>query len=411
MKEYNTLDDFEFKDKTVLLRVDFNLPLDKKTFEILDTTRIKLALPTIQELHHKRAKTAILAHQGRQGSWDFTNMEKHANALQNLLNISVTFINDIYGTNAQDAIKSMSPGDIIFLDNVRKFRGETEKKSSAEHAQSDLVQNLYPLFDIYINDAFAAAHRKQCSLVGFTTVLPSCAGRLLEKELTTLGKVIKNPDKPAVFLFGGAKYSDIIITIDRILSNHLADTILLTGLPANAFLKAQGYNLGKTNEQILLEEGSKEQFTEIRTLYEKYKNHVHLPTDFAIERNSARKEITLDDLPTEQPLFDIGIDTINRYKDILKNARTIFLSGPCGVFENPLFRYGTTEIFTYINGLDTTTIVGGGHTVAAVEQLKLRDTIGHISTGGGSLEKFMMGEKLPVVEALKNAKKHTVQCS
>jgi phosphoglycerate kinase len=410
MKDYNTLDDFELIDKTVILRVDFNLPLDKKTLEIVDTTRIKLALPTIRELHNKGAKTVILAHQGRQGSWDFTNMESHANALQKLISLPVTFINDIYGTTAQEAIKSMHNGDIVFLDNVRRFTGETEKKSPEEHAQSDLVQNLYPLTDLYINDAFAAAHRKQCSLVGFTTVLPSCAGRLMEKELNTLEKVIKKPDKPAVFLFGGAKYSDIIITIDRILSSNLADIILLTGLPANAFLKAQGIILGKINEQTLLKEGSIEQFNDIQNLYEKYKNQIHLPTDFAIEDNNQRKEITTQDLPTEHPLYDIGSQTIKNYKKILQTARTIFLSGPCGVFENPLFRYGTTEIFSYIAKLNVTTIVGGGHTVAAVEQLNLRDLIGHVSTGGGSLEKFMMGEKLPVIEALKNAKKQTIKC-
>jgi phosphoglycerate kinase len=411
MKEYNTLDDFELKEKTALLRVDFNLPLDKKTLTILDTTRIKLALPTIQELHENRAKTVILAHQGRQGSWDFINMKSHAHALEQLLKIPVTFINDIYGKTAQEAIKSMHPGEIIFLDNVRKFDGETEKKNPEEHAQSELVQNLYPLADFYINDAFAAAHRKQCSLVGFTAVLPSCAGRLLEKELTTLEKVIKNPDKPAIFLFGGAKYSDIIITIDRILSNKLADTILLTGLPANAFLKSQGYNLGDTNEQTLLTEGSEEQFKEIKKLYQKYKNKIYLPADFAIEKENSRIEISLQELPTEFPLYDIGYITINKYKDILKTAKTVFLSGPCGVFENPHFRQGTTEIFSYIAKLDVTTIVGGGHTVAAIEKLGLRDTIGHISTGGGSLEKFMMGEKLPVIEALKKAYKKTVKCS
>lgn len=411
MKEYNTLDDFELKDKTALLRVDFNLPLDKKNLTILDTTRIKLALPTIQELHKNRAKTVILAHQGRQGSWDFINMKSHAHALEKLLNTPVTFINDIYGKTAQEAIKSMQPGEIIFLDNVRKFAGETEKKPPEEHAKSDLVQNLYPLADFFINDAFAAAHRKQCSLVGFTAVLPSCAGRLLEKELTTLEKVIQNPDKPAIFLFGGAKYADIIITIDRILSNKLADTILLTGLPANAFLKAQGYNLGNTNEQTLLTEGSEKQFKEIEKLYQKYKNKIYLPTDFAIEKENTRKEISTQELPTEFPLFDIGANTIHNYKDILKTAQTIFLSGPCGVFENPNFQQGTTEIFSYIAKLHVTTIVGGGHTVAAIEKLGLRDTIGHISTGGGSLEKFMMGEKLPVIEALKKSYKQTVKCS
>lgn len=410
MKEYNTLDDFELKDKTVLLRVDFNLPLNKNTLEILDTTRIKLALPTILELHEHHAKTVILAHQGRQGSWDFTDMEKHAHALQKLLNLPVTYINDIYGTHAQQAIKTMRPDDILFLDNVRKFDGETAKKTPEEHAESELVQNLYPLVDLYVNDAFAAAHRKQCSLTGFTMVLPSAAGRLLEKELTTLEKAIKHPEKPAIFLFGGAKFSDIIITIERLLTNNLADIILLSGLPANAFLKAQGVFLGEASDTKLYEEGNDEQFQEIYSLYQKYKNQIRLPTDFAIEYQGQRQELGINDLPNDQPLLDIGTRTIQTYKQILNSARTIFLSGPCGVFENPLFIKGTTEIFTHIATLNAITIVGGGHTVAAIEQLNLTDKMGHISTGGGSLEKLMMGEKLPVVEALKQAKKHMVSC-
>ena len=206
MKEYNALDDFDVENKTVLLRVDFNLPLDKKTFEILDTTRIKRVLPTIQELIEKNAKIVILAHQGRKESWDFISMEKHAKALQKLLGKEVKFVDDIYGEKAKNAIKNLGKKEILFLDNVRKFSEEAEKKSAEEHAKSELVQGLYPLADIFVNDAFAAAHRAQCSLIGFTNVLPSCAGRLMEKELTTLEKVVKNPEKPCIFLFGGAKF-------------------------------------------------------------------------------------------------------------------------------------------------------------------------------------------------------------
>ncbi len=405
MKEYYTLDDFSFENKTVLLRVDFNLPLDKKTYAILDTTRIKLVLPTIQELIEKKAKIVLLAHQGRQGSWDFISMEKHAEALQNLLKKQVEFINDIYGEKAQNKIRSMQPGDVLFLDNVRKFPQETEKKTAEEHAKTELIQNLTPLADYFVNDAFAAAHRPQCSLIGFTPVLPSAAGRLMEKELTTLESIITNPSHPSIFLFGGAKYSDVIKTIERILENKTADTVLLTGLPANAFLKAQGYNLGEKNEKILLEEGTPEQFEEIKKIYTKYQHAIILPDDFAIEQQNMRKEITKEMLPTQQSIFDIGEKTIQKYKQILSTAKTVFLSGPCGVFENPLFQKGTKEIFTFIAHSDAFSIVGGGHTVAAVEQLGLKEYMSHISTGGGSLEKFMMGAKLPVVEALKQSKK------
>jgi len=404
MREYNTLDDFNFENKTVLLRVDFNMPLDKKTFEILDTTRIKRVLPTIKELTSDKAKIVILAHQGRQGSWDFINLEKHAKALSDILGQEVKFIDDIYGDKAIETIKSLNPGDILMLDNVRKFDGETDKKSPEEHAQSELVQNLYPLADYFVNDAFAAAHRKQCSLVGFTYVLPSCAGRLMEKELTTLGKIIANPEKPSVFLFGGAKFSDVIVTIERLLQKGTADKIILTGLPANAFLKAKGFNLGDKTEESLSDEGSSETYDEIKKLLERYSGNIYLPVDFAYQTNNNREEVDVSDLPIEYNLFDIGDKSIKKFKYILTDAKTVFLSGPCGVFENSLFMKGTEEIFTYVANSDSFSIVGGGHTVAAVEKLGLTEKMSHISTGGGSLEKFMMGEKLPVVEALKAAK-------
>ena len=412
MKEYNTLDDFDVENKTVLLRVDFNLPLDKKTFEILDTTRIKLVLPTIQELIEKNAKIVILAHQGRKGSWDFISMEKHAKALQKLLGKEVKFVDDIYGEKATNAIKNLENKEILFLDNVRKFSEETEKKSAEEHAKSELVQSLYPLADIFVNDAFAAAHRAQCSLIGFTNVLPSCAGRLMEKELATLEKVVKNPEKPCIFLFGGAKFSDVIVTIERVLANKTADKVLLTGLPANAFLKAEGYSLGEKNESALLEEGKTEHFEEIKKVLATFSDDIYLPVDFAVSENEKRKEINLNDLPSDYNLFDIGEKTIEKFEEILTTAKTVFLSGPCGVFENPLFKKGTEKIFKFVADSEAFSIVGGGHTVAAVEQLSLREKISHISTGGGSLEKFMMGEKLVVVEALKEAKKKKIiECS
>ena len=404
MKEYNTLDDFDVENKTILLRVDFNMPLDKNTLDILDTTRIKLVLQTIKELIEKNAKIVILAHQGRQGSWDFISLEKHVRALQKLLVREVSFVDDIFGEKAKNAIQNLQSSEILFLDNVRKFDGETEKKSAEEHAQSELIQNLYPLADLFVNDAFAAAHRAQCSLVGFTAVLPSCAGRLMEKELTTLEKIVSNPEKPSVFLFGGAKFSDVIVTIEHVLNNKTADNILLTGLPANAFLKAEGYNLGNKNESTLFEEGKPEQFEEIKKVFTQHKDDIYLPIDFAVSENKMRKEIDLNELPSEHNLFDIGEKTIEKFIEILSNAKTVFLSGPCGVFENPLFMKGTKEIFTFVANSEAFSIVGGGHTVAAVEQMGIREKISHISTGGGSLEKFMMGEKLVVVEALKNAK-------
>ena len=403
MRDYNTLDDFSFEAKTVLLRVDFNLPLDKTSFEVLDTTRIQLALPTIKELISKNARVVILAHQGRKGSWDFIHLNPHAQALEELLGQSVTFVEDIYGEQAKQAIKNMKDGEVLMLDNVRMFEAETAKVSVEQHSHSELVSNLAPLADIYVNDAFAAAHRKQCSLVGFMPVLPSCAGRLMEKELTTLESIVRNPNHPSVFLFGGAKFSDVVVTVDRVLGSGLADKVLLTGLPANAFLYAKGTCLGEKNEAILLKDSSNEEFEKIRAALSKYGDAICLPKDFAVERQDSRVEISLDQLPVDEPLFDIGQMTIEVFSAEINEAKTVFLSGPCGVFENPLFRAGTKGVFEAIARSDAFSLVGGGHTVASLEQLGLKQEMSHISTGGGSLEKFMMGEELVVVSELKKA--------
>jgi len=404
MNEWCTLDDIDVEGKTVLLRVDFNMPLDRDTLKILDDTRIRRVLPTINDLIYRHAKIVILAHQGRQGSWDFTSLEQHAQVLQELLGKPVRFVDDIHGEKAQNAIKSLKPGEVLMLDNVRRLPYETEKKTPEEHAQTPFIRDLAPLADVFINDAFAAAHRAQCSLIGFTPLLPSCAGRLMEQELKTLEKILQDPERPSIFMFGGAKFSDIIVTIERLLGNQTADKILLTGLPANAFLKAKGYNLGKENEEVLSKEGSSDIFDSIRDLLDRYGDYIVLPVDFAVEEDGERREISLGELPVDKPLFDIGENTIKEYKVILGDAKTVFLSGPCGVFEKPIFMRGTREIFTFVANSKAFSIVGGGHTVAAVKQLGLEDKISHISTGGGSLEKFMMGEKLPVIEALKQAK-------
>ena len=404
MDEFNTLDDFNFENKTVLLRVDFNMPLDKNTLKILDTTRMNLVIPTINELIKNKAKIVILAHQGRKDSWDFISMEDHAKKLETLINKKVNYIDDIFGDKAKKSIKKLKYGEILFLDNVRKIPYETLKKTAFEHSKSEFIQELYPLADFFVNDAFAAAHRSQCSLIGFTEVLPSCAGRLLEKEIGQLNKIIKKPNKPNMFLFGGAKFSDAINTIDHLLNKKIADKILLTGLPANAFLRAIGYNMGEKTEKILMIEDISNQLKTIKDIFQKYEKKIYLPIDFAISNNDKRLEINLDDLPNDNDLFDIGEKTINKYKKILKNAKTIFLSGPCGVFEKNIFQKGTKEIFNFIANSNAFSIAGGGHTVAAIEKLNLKNNFSHISTGGGSLEKFITGDKLAVLEALKKSK-------
>lgn len=403
--EFNTLDEAEVEGKTVILRIDINTPLDRDTHQILDLTRIKNAVPTIKELVGKGAKVVILAHQGRKGSRDFTSLEQHAEALSECSGIKIRFTPDIMGEKTISAIRSMRAGDILLLDNVRGWDGETLKLSPEEHSKSELVQKLAPLAQLYVNDAFAAAHRSQCSLVGFAPLLPSYAGRLMEKELKTLSKITTNPTKPFIMLLGGAKFSEVPTVIERMLARELADKVIVGGLPAHAFYKAKGVLLGAPAERSLQREGSPEVYEEIKRVFDKYEAQLHLPIDFGGEINGKREELRVDELPTNMPLLDIGTQSINEFKEVIVQAKTVFVSGPMGVSENPNFMKGTKELFTAIVHSDAFSLVGGAHTIAAVKKLNLQDKISYISTGGGALEKYMIGKPLPAVEALKEAKK------
>lgn len=397
--DFYTLDDFDVKEKTVFVRVDINSPLDPGTLTILDTSRIQSIVPTIRELHTKKAKTVILAHQGRPGSWDFTPLKNHAEALQKILKTPVCYVSDICGKKAQKKIQELNPGDILLLENVRNYAEEIKKKTPGEHAKTGLVTSLAPLGDLFINDAFAAAHRSQCSLVGFTPVLPSGAGRLMEKEITTLTQLISQPKKPTVFILGGAKYDNVIPVMDAVLSQGIADWVLLGGIPALAFLENQSYIKG--GRKIVDTDEKKEK---IQGLYHRYKKQILLPSDLAWEEKGKRQEDTLSKIPPGYTINDIGEKTITLFQEKILKAATIFLSGPMGVFEKKIFMRGTHSICQAIADSQGFSIIGGGHTIAALNQAGLSSQVSYVSTGGGSLERFIMGEKLPVIEALKASK-------
>ncbi len=384
-----TLDDVDIEGKTVLTRVDINSPLHPETLDILDISRIKRILPTLHEL--KGGRVVLLAHQGRPGSWDFTSLEKHAHSISNELGKEVTYIDDIYGERAQKAIKELKNGEILLLDNVRKFEGEREKKTLEEYASSPLVKNLAPLADIFVNDAFAAAHRSQCSLVGFIPVLPSYAGRLLETELKILTKIMEMPERPCMFLFGGAKYANAIKVIAHLLEKEIADKILLGGVPGSAFLKVKGAEIGIEME--------KEEVAEIKKILEEFGDKIILPLDFVVEGNGI-KEKDISHLSAHDKIGDIGNETINHFTREIGEASTLFLSGPMGIFEKRGFEKGTKEILTAIANSKSFSVIGGGHTIAAANTFGVGEKLSYVSTGGGSLEQFLMGKPLPVIEAL-----------
>ena len=268
MAKYRTLDDFNVKNKVVLVRVDFNSEIDPETKKVTSDVRIRAhAESTITELAEKGAKVVILAHQGRKGDADFAPMKTHAEILGKILKCPVQFIDDVYGEKAKTAIKNLQSGEILVLDNVRGFDGETKKGTPEEHAKTALVQNLAPLADLFVNDAFAAAHRAHVSMVGFTAVLPSAAGRIMERELKSLSKALDKPEKPCLFVMGGAKADDSLEISKYVLSKNIADTVIVGGVTSQVFLAAKGYNLGEKNMAFLAKNQESVQRTRIKNLW------------------------------------------------------------------------------------------------------------------------------------------------
>jgi len=404
MAKFLTIDDVNFKNKVALVRVDFNSPIDPETKKVLDDTRIRAhAQTTIKELCEKGAKIVILAHQGRPGDPDFTPLKQHAEILGKILGKPVKYVDDLFGEKAQKAIKGLKSGEILVLENVRTFPDEQNKGTPEEHAKSVFVKKLARLADVFVNDAFAAAHRAHISIVGFTAVLPSVAGRIMERELKALGKVLEAPEKPCVYILGGAKADDSLEISRYVLKNNIADRILTGGVVGHLFLAAKGLDVGKPNMELLEKRELMELVPGIQDLMNAYPGKIETPSDVAIEVERKRKEITIEKLPTNYPVYDIGAKTVKKYRDIIRGAKSIVISGPVGVFENVEFSLGTREIFKAIAASKAFSLVGGGHTVAAVEKLELADKMSYVSTAGGALIEFLMGKRLAGVVALEKA--------
>jgi len=407
-----TMDDFDFHDKTALCRVDLNSPLDPKTQKILDDSRIREHAKTVRELSDKEAKTVILAHQGDPSIPDqFAPLGQHAQILSKLTGRDVQYIDDTFGPAAREAIRKLEKGRILVLENTRYFSEDTRlfedtiKKSPEEQAKTLLVQKLYPLADVFVNDAFAAAHRAQPSLVGFPEVLPSVAGRVMEAELNALIRIRDNPQKPCIFCLGGRKISDKYEMMEPVLRNKVADKLLTSGVIGLLMLKASGLELGSATESLIREMHYDKFLPISRNLLDTYgRDRIELPTDVAVEQDG-RKEIDVSSLPVDAPIMDVGEKTVNRYSTIIRKSRTVFFSGPPGTFENEQFSAGTKQLLEAIVESGSFSVVGGGHSMAALRKYNLLDKVSYISTGGGALVRYLSGEELPAIAALKNAAK------
>ena len=401
---FNTIDDFDVEDKTVLVRVDVNAPVDPGSGIILDDTRLKLHAQTIKELAKKGARVVIIAHQSRPGKDDFTTLSQHADALSDILNLRVKYVDSIFSTSAKKAIRDLKAHEILLLENVRFFSEETLSRTPEEQSETILVRELSPLIDYFVNDAFAAAHRSQASLVGFTVNTPSAAGRVMEEELTVIQSALDDVEHPCVFLLGGMKPDDSIDVMENVLSNGTADSILTTGIVGNIVLWASGADIGQVNKDFIASRGYEDMVDKARELIERFGDKVKYPIDVACEINGQREDIDYTEIPNEA-IFDIGVKTIAYYAKEIRDAKYIFANGPAGVFEDPQFAMGTEDLINAIASSEGFSLIGGGHIAAATAGLGLEDHMSHLSSGGGACISMLAGKKLAAVEALKNSKK------
>ncbi|KGK89904.1 phosphoglycerate kinase [Clostridium sp. HMP27] len=403
--------EFNYKNKTVLLRLDINSPIDTDTKKIVSENRIKKSIPTLNYLIDQGAKIAIIAHQG--DTLDYQNlisMKEHAERLTEKLGREVRYIDDVCGPAAQEAVKNLKPGELILLGNLRYLSEEIStfedavKLEPKDMVNTYLVRSLAPIVDCYINDAFAAAHRNAPSMVAFQEILPSAAGDLMFKEISALTKVMETPEKPSVFVLGGLKISDAFGMMKQVLENGSADKILCSGITGHIMLMAKGYDLGKANEKFIKDRKLDVFIKPAKEYLENYEEKIVYPVDLAYEENGSRKEISIQGLPSDKSFMDIGHKTIEIFEEELSKAGTIFVNGPAGVYENKMFEDGTKAIWNAIAEAKGYSVIGGGDTVSAAQRFIDTSKINYVCTAGGAMVRFLSGVKLPLIEAMKNAK-------
>ena len=404
-----TLDEARLRGKTVLCRVDMNQPVDRASGTLKSINRIRACVPTIRELSDKGAKVVLLAHQGSDIEYkNFYSTRPHAKVLAELMGRPVQWVDDVCGPTARERIKALREGEILLLDNVRYVSEEQtlfEMKLRLTHEQQAktlLVEKLAPLADLYVCDAFAAAHRDQPSLCGFEQVLPSYMGRLFEKEFCTVSRVMEQPDRPCVFVLGGAKISDAFLMMETVLGKGVADQVLTGGLVGNIFLAALGRQIGQGSLDFIYRSNYGEYIEKAKTLYEKYGEKITLPVDLAWVTEGQRQEAVLDAVPESITAIDIGSETAALYSRVIRGAKTVFVNGPMGVFEQTPSELGTKAVWQALAQTEGFTVLGGGDSITATEKYELTEKMGYICTGGGALIRFLSGEELPVVKALRH---------
>ena len=388
-----TIKDFDIKDKKVLIRCDFNVPI--KDGKIVDDNRIVSSLPTIEYALEEGAKVILLSHLGRvkeKADLKKNDLKVVSSRLSELLGKEVEFVNSTRGNELESAINSMNNGDVVLIQNTR-YEDLNGKKESSNDVE--LGKYWASLGDIFINDAFGTIHRSHASNVGIATYLPSGVGFLVEKELNAL-KTLDNPERPYVVILGGSKVSDKIGVIDNLVTK--ADYILIGGGMAFTFLKAAGYEIGKS----LLEE---EKLDYCKNILSKYREKIILPTDVVLSKKVFEevevRETTIKDIGDDEIGVDVGENTVYQFEKYLSDAKVVVWNGPLGVYEVDRFRKGTLDILKYLTDNNIKTIIGGGDTAAIVSSNEeLKSKLYHTSTGGGATLEYLEGKELPGIKAL-----------
>jgi phosphoglycerate kinase len=393
-----TVRDIELKGKRVLVRVDFNVPLDPQTKAISDDSRIRAALPTINYLLEQKSRVILCSHLGRPKGKivEDIRLAPVAKRLSELLKRPVPCTRDCIGPEVEDAVSKMKEGDVLMLENLR-FHAEEEKNDPA------FAQALAKLADVYVNDAFGTAHRAHASTEGITKYLPAVAGFLMEKEIDFLSKALTGAAHPFAAIIGGAKVSDKMALLDNILGK--VNYLLIGGGMCCTFLKAQNYGVGKSQ----VEDDKFDVARELMSKAAKIGVEVVLPEDIVVADKFATgaqyKTVAIDSIPSDWYVMDIGPQTVKSFSDRLKKCKTAFWNGTMGVFEYKEFKAGTEGIARQLASLKATTITGGGSTAEAVMELGLDKKMSHVSTGGGAALEFLEGKTLPGVAALLDKKK------
>ncbi|MCX6688820.1 MAG: phosphoglycerate kinase [Methanoregula sp.] len=397
-----TIRELGCSNKTVLLRLDLNSPIDPSSHLILDDKRFREHLPTIRALSDSRV--VIVTHQSRPGKKDFTTLEAHAEKLEKLLGTPVTYIDSIFGSHARTAVHDSKAGDVLMLENVRFNAEENLTLKPDEAKKTHLVRKLSSMADVFVNDAFGTAHRSQPTVVGLPLVMRSAAGLLMEKEVSTLSKVFSGAPRPVCMVLGGTKVDDSMAVAEHVLARGIADQVIVIGVVANVFLIAAGYDIGKPSTQLIAQLKYQPEIEKAKAILSKYKDRVVMPESVAVRQDKCRAEYPVTKIPADVPVLDIGMDAIASLTQCIKKAGTVVFNGPAGVFEEADFATGTYELLRAASQVEFS-VVGGGHTAVVIEKLGIEQAFTHISTGGGACIEFLTGKKLPAVEALEESKK------